>query len=103
MFYFRSFLLATGLAVSTIAFNCLSVTNAETLDPLQRLVVAQIGEKPSGEGLIKTVDRAKRKVEITHGPIAALKWPGKTMAFNVAPNVDLTALAVGAKRFEPAQ
>jgi Cu(I)/Ag(I) efflux system periplasmic protein CusF len=61
-----------------------------------RIVVAQ-AEKPSGQGVVNSVDAASRKINMTHGPVAALKWPGMTMDFAVAQGVDLGALAPGAK------
>jgi Cu/Ag efflux protein CusF len=54
-------------------------------------------EKPAGAGVLNSVDPAKRSLNITHGPIAALHWPGMTMDFHVAPGVDLSALKPGAK------
>ena len=61
-----------------------------------RIVVAQ-ADKPAGEGKINSVDAGARKVNITHGPVAALKWPGMTMDFTVAPSVDMSALKAGAE------
>jgi Cu/Ag efflux protein CusF len=54
-------------------------------------IIAQ-AEKPGGEGTLNAIDAAKRKLNITHGPIAALNWPGMTMDFTVAPGVDIGAL-----------
>lgn len=61
----------------------------------ERIVVAQ-ADKPSGEGKINSVDMAARKVNMTHGPVAALKWPGMTMDFQVATDADMSALKPGA-------
>ena len=77
-----------------------SVTNAGAFDSTNRLVVAQAAEKAvgEGEGVIKGVDASERKLLITHGPISgALEMPSMTMAFGVAPGVDLSGLASGAK------
>jgi Cu(I)/Ag(I) efflux system periplasmic protein CusF len=73
------------------------VANAGALDMTPRLVVAQAAEKPAGEGVIKSVDAGERKLVIKHGPIRALQMPGMTMPFGVAPDVDLSGLAPGAK------
>jgi len=62
----------------------------------ERIVVAQ-AEKPTGQGVIHSVDAAGKKLNMTHGPVAALKWPGMTMDFGVAPGVDLGALKSGQK------
>lgn len=81
--------LAIGLASFAIA---LPVTGA----PVDRILVAQ-ADKPSGEGKVNSVDAAGRKVNMTHGPVTALKWPGMTMDFGVAPGVDMGAFKPGAK------
>jgi Cu/Ag efflux protein CusF len=73
------------------------VANARPLDATQRFVVAQAAEKPAGEGVIKSVDVGERKLVIKHGPIRTLQMPGMTMPFGVAPDVDLTGFAPGAK------
>lgn len=39
----------------------------------------------------------ERQLRITHEAIPALKWPGMTMAFKVAPGVSLEGLGPGAK------
>lgn len=64
--------------------------------PGDRIVVAQ-ADKPSGEGKVNSIDATGRKINMTHGPVAALKWPGMTMDFVVAPGVDLSGLKPGAK------
>ena len=61
-----------------------------------RMVVAQ-ADKPAGKGTINTVDAAARKLNMTHGPIPALKWEGMTMDFVVAPGLDMTGLKPEAK------
>jgi len=84
--------IATILAiVSATAAPRATAAGAET-----RLQVAQ-AEKPSGQGTVNKIDAAARKLNITHGPIAALKWPGMTMDFGVASGVDLGAVKPGAK------
>ncbi len=62
----------------------------------EKFVVAQ-AEKPTGQGTINSIDAAGKKLNMTHGPVAALKWPGMTMDFNVAPGVDFSALKTGQK------
>ena len=73
------------------------VANAGPMDATQRFVVAQAAEKPTGEGVIKSVDAGEHKLVIKHGPIRALQMPGMTMPFGVAPDVDLSGLAPGVK------
>ncbi|MGH8077769.1 MAG: copper-binding protein [Lysobacter sp.] len=45
-------------------------------------------------GVVEAVDVAARTVTITHGPVAALKWPAMTMTFK-APTVDIGGLKQG--------
>jgi Cu/Ag efflux protein CusF len=51
----------------------------------------------SGTGVVNAVDPAKRTVNVTHEPIAALGWPAMTMDFAVPEGVDLSALKQGAQ------
>lgn len=60
----------------------------------ERIIVAQ-ADKPTGEGTVNSVDPAARKVNMTHGPVAALKWPGMTMDFQVAPGTDMSVFKPG--------
>lgn len=46
-----------------------------------------------GKGIVHSVDLENRKINISHEPIPALKWPEMTMDIDVAEGVDLTALA----------
>lgn len=82
-------ILAAALAVSMTG----APGFAESAPP----TTAAQADKPSGQGTIDGVDLSKRKLTITHGPIAALKWPGMTMDFGVAPGVDVGALKPGSK------
>ena len=46
-------------------------------------------------GKINAIDVASRTLNLTHGPIDALGWPGMTMDFAVLPSIDLGALKAG--------
>lgn len=61
-----------------------------------RLVADAQGEI-RGAGKVNSVDAAKRKLNLTHKPIAALGWPTMTMDFAVASSVDLKGLEKGAQ------
>lgn len=69
----------------------------------QRIVVAQAAEKyekvsGQADGVVKAVDLEERRIRIEHGPISgSLQMMGMTMAFKVAPGVDMSALAPGVK------
>ena len=45
-----------------------------------------------GRGVVKSIDAARRKVNISHDAIPAIGWPPMTMDFDVAPSVNLGAL-----------
>ena len=51
----------------------------------------------TGTGTVNSVDVGQRKLNMTHGPIPELKWPGMTMDFTVSPKVDLSKVQKGAK------
>ena len=46
-------------------------------------------------GKINQVDAVRNKVNITHGPIVGLGWPGMTMTFQVADKAATKALKPG--------
>ena len=61
-------------------------------------------EKPAGTGTVNSVDQGQRKVNLSHDPIPAIKWPAMKMDFPVAASVDLSRLKPGTKvRFTLAQ
>jgi Cu(I)/Ag(I) efflux system periplasmic protein CusF len=53
------------------------------------------GQSVTATGTVKKVDAAKRVVNLSHGPIAAIDWPAMTMEFAVAPDVNLSAVKPG--------
>ena len=52
---------------------------------------------PQGTGTVNSVDASGHKINLTHGPIPALGWPGMTMDFAVVPAVDLRTLKPGTR------
>lgn len=50
-----------------------------------------------GVGVLNAIDADSRKVNISHGPIPALKWPGMKMDLPVTGSVDLAAFEAGQK------
>ena len=94
---FRLLRLATIMAA---AIYCGGLSNAGAFNSAQHLIVAQAPEKAvgEGEGVIKGVDESEHKLLISHGPISgALEMPAMVMSFRVAPDIDLSSLAPGAK------
>ncbi|MCI4677362.1 copper-binding protein [Rhodoblastus acidophilus] len=84
----------TICAVATILIGAVATSVAAST--AGAIVVAQADE-PTGQGTLNTIDTKARKLNITHGPIAALNWPGMTMNFGVAPGIDLGSLKPGSK------
>lgn len=50
-----------------------------------------------GDGTVKRVDLEHRKVNLTHGPIKSLGWPGMTMDFKVKDSAILKGIKPGQK------
>jgi Cu(I)/Ag(I) efflux system membrane fusion protein len=53
------------------------------------------GQAHKGQGTVNNVDAKAGKVNLTHGPIATLKWPGMTMDFQVKDTAVLKGVAPG--------
>lgn len=54
--------------------------------------VHQHHEGVMGKGVVHSVDLENRKINLSHEPIPALKWPKMTMDLDVAEGVDLSVL-----------
>ena len=48
-----------------------------------------------GSGTVNSVDAKGNKVNLTHGPVATLKWPGMTMDFAVKDKAVLKGVTPG--------
>ena len=51
----------------------------------------------AGQGTVNRVDANAGKVNLTHGPISSLKWPGMTMDFAVKDQKLLAGIKPGQK------
>ncbi|KAF2991223.1 copper-binding protein [Methylocystis sp. MJC1] len=80
---------ATGLAIAGVG--------AVAAQSRGGAAIAEAVEKATGKGVVEAVNKEERQLRITHEAIPALKWPGMTMAFKVAPEVSLEGLAPGAQ------
>ncbi|MDE0877391.1 MAG: copper-binding protein [Sphingomonas bacterium] len=67
---------------------------AQTMKPMPGMA-AKAAKSGNGSGVIKAIDPKTAKVTIQHGPIAALGWPGMTMAFAAMPATLLKTVKVG--------
>ena len=81
--------------ILTIAavFTATSVT-AQTMTPMPGMAAKAV-KSGNGSGVVKALDLKAAKVTIQHGPIAALAWPGMTMAFVATPPALLRNIKVG--------
>ena len=52
-------------------------------------------EEVWGMGTLNEIMDGQNKVNVTHGPIEALGWPGMTMDFLTAPNLDMSSIKKG--------
>ena len=62
--------------------------------PMDGKIVTEIHQ---GKGTINSVNVKAGKLNITHGPIASLDWPGMTMDFEVQDKAKLAKLKAGQK------
>jgi len=60
-------------------------------------VQAAESQAHKGQGTVNRVDANAGKVNLTHGPIPSLKWPGMTMDFAVKDKQALAKLKAGQK------
>ncbi|MGJ0453897.1 MAG: copper-binding protein [Methylocystis sp.] len=90
-------------ACAAISVGIGGAAASAVLQGAPRYTVAQATEKPEkttgqGEGVVRAVDADERRIMITHGPVSGpLEMSPMTMAFRVAPNVDLSSLSKGMK------
>ncbi len=49
------------------------------------------------EGVVKKIDLEHGKINLTHGPVKSLGWPGMTMDFKVKDNAILKGIKPGQK------
>ena len=54
-----------------------------------------------GEGMVNKIDLENSKINLTHGPVKSLGWPGMTMDFKVKDKAILKGIKPGQKvKFE---
>lgn len=76
-----------NLAISTLALLALAALPARAAE----------GPVHKGQGTVNRVDANAGKVNMTHGPIPTLKWPGMTMDFAVKDKQALGKIKPGQK------
>jgi Cu/Ag efflux protein CusF len=85
------FIAAIAAAAIAIAFGGSQGGAVETKQQ------AETAHQAPGEGVVKGVNAEERKLQIAHGPIPALQWPAMTMAFSVAPEIDISGIKPGSQ------
>lgn len=85
------------LQIASAIVIALGVARANGVELSGRYGLAQAANTAAGEGLIKGVNAEERKLQIAHGPILALQWPAMTMAFSIAPEIDISGIKPGTK------
>jgi Cu(I)/Ag(I) efflux system membrane fusion protein len=97
---------ATLAPLAFLAFAALPVHGADMKDmpdmqhtPGMKMDAAKtaVDQGHRGHGTVNSVDAKAGKVNLTHGPIATLKWPGMTMDFAVSDKQALAKLKAGQK------
>lgn len=77
----------------------LPVLAALLLAPAATPTYAQVAQQAqpaiTGQGKVNKADAAGNTLNLTHGPIEALKWPAMTMDFVVLPGTDLSQIKPG--------
>ena len=66
-------------------------------DKKQNATMEQQRTEAMGEGVIHSVSKLNKMVNITHAPIPELNWPEMTMDLAVSKDVDLNEIKVGEK------
>jgi Cu/Ag efflux protein CusF len=95
-----SWLVGAGVAVS---FGIGGASANSSVPEAPGFVIVQAAETADkttgqGDGVVRAVDADERRIMITHGPVSGpLEMSPMTMAFRVAPNVDLSSLSKGMK------
>jgi Cu/Ag efflux protein CusF len=83
-----------ALALFTLTALPAAADDARVVMPMDGKIVTEIHQ---GNGKINSVNIKAGKLNITHGPIASLDWPGMTMDFEVQDKAKLDKLKAGQK------
>jgi Cu(I)/Ag(I) efflux system periplasmic protein CusF len=82
------------LAVLVLAALPAAAEDKNMIMPMDGKVVTEIHQ---GKGTVNSVDAKAGKINLSHGPIASLAWPGMTMDFEVQDKALLANLKPGQK------
>jgi Cu/Ag efflux protein CusF len=86
-------LLCVALAYSGFALASENAMNHAAMDGQQAIPV----QAHKAHGVVNKIDLQNSKINLTHGPIKSLGWPGMTMDFTVKDATILKNIKVGQK------
>lgn len=85
----------TLFALAVLAGLTTTAASAQAGTPMAGMPMKGAVKVGRGSGVVTAIDSKAAKVTIKHGPIAALAWPGMTMAFVANPPTLLRSVKVG--------
>ena len=89
--------LALLLLITTVPFSLTAFASSEHNHGQHQHEAASEKKAAMGTGVIHSVSRMNRKVNLTHEPIPELNWPEMKMDLDVAKDVNLKGLSSGQK------
>ena len=90
----RNTLILIPLAILALTAIPVAAEDMKMTMPMDSMAPTQSHQ---GKGTINSVDAKAGKINLSHGPIASLDWPGMTMDFDVQDKALLTDLKPGQK------
>jgi Cu(I)/Ag(I) efflux system protein CusF len=90
------YLMTTTLLLLAVSGTAMAQETA--MDPAMQNMQSMLGtQSNTGVGTVNRVDLQNGKVNLTHGPIKSLGWPGMTMDFTVRDKTLLNGIKSGEK------
>ncbi len=89
---------STAVSLALLVLATVPAHAAEMKDmPGMKMAAEKATESPvhKGQGTVNRVDEKSGKVNLAHGPISTLKWPGMTMDFQVKDKALLKGVTPG--------
>lgn len=85
------------LVLATLPAHAAEMKDMSGMKDMPGMKMAAESTAHKGQGTVNSVDAKAGKVNLTHGPIATLNWPGMTMDFQVKDKALLKGVAPGQK------
>ncbi len=93
----KSFIAILGVCTTIMLAAGHDVKSAHAEEPRFDLLAQAPAPTGTGEGEVRKIDKATKKVTLRHGPIQELDMEAMTMVFQVADPAMLDQIAVGNK------